>query len=114
MISYVTIRELYDLCQAGSDIEMDALEYVQVQGWIRNNRKGKNIGFLAINDGTYFRNAQGVYSSDLSNFEEISSYGNGTSVTMIGKFKVTPDGKQPFEIEVTEVVLEGACSSDYP
>ncbi len=114
MISYVTIRELYDLCQAGSDIEMDALEYVQVQGWIRNNRKGKNIGFLAINDGTYFRNAQGVYSSDLSNFVEISSYGNGTSVTMIGKFKVTPDGKQPFEIEVTEVVLEGACSSDYP
>ena len=114
MISYVTIRELYDLCQAGSDIEMDALEYVQVQGWIRNNPKGKNIGFLAINDGTYFRNAQGVYSSDLSNFEEISSYGNGTSVTMICKFKVTPDGKQPFEIEVTEVVLEGACSSDYP
>ena len=114
MMSYVTIRELYDLCQMASEIELDALEYVQIQGWVRNNRKGKNVGFLAINDGTYFRNAQGVYSESLSQFEEIGTYANGTSITMVGKFKATPDGKQPFEIEITEVVLEGACSSDYP
>lgn len=114
MISYLTIRECYDLLAFGSDIEQDALEYIQLQGWIRTNRKSKNVGFIELNDGTYFRNAQCVYSSDLEQFEEIGKYSTGTAVTVVGKFVATPDGRQPFEIQVTEVVLEGSCSDDYP
>ncbi|HEY4537691.1 MAG TPA: asparagine--tRNA ligase [Erysipelothrix sp.] len=114
MISYLTIRECYDLLAFGSDIEQDAIEYIQLQGWIRTNRKSKNVGFIELNDGTYFRNAQCVYSSDLEQFEEIGKYSTGTAVTVVGKFVATPDGRQPFEIQVTEVVLEGSCSDDYP
>ena len=33
---------------------------------------------------------------------------------MTGKYLPTPENKQPFEIQVTEVVLEGACDNSYP
>ena len=114
MISYMTVRECYDLLAMGSDFELDTIEYIQLQGWIRTNRNGKNVGFIELNDGTYFRSAQCVYATELDNYEEIGKYGTGSAITVTGRFKPTPDGRQPFEIEVTEVVLEGACSSDYP
>lgn len=110
----MTIRECYDLISLGSSIEIDAIEYIQIQGWIRTNRKGKNVGFIELNDGTYFRSAQCVYGENLENFEAITKYNTGTAVTVNGKFKVTPEGRQPFEIEVTELVLEGDCDPEYP
>lgn len=114
MISYLTIRELYDLISYGSEFELDAIEYVQLQGWIRTNRKGKAVGFIELNDGTYFRNAQCVYAAELPNYDEIGKYGTGAAITVTGKFKLTPDGRQAFEIEVTEVILEGDADSSYP
>ena len=114
MISYVTIRELYDLISYGNEVEIDSLEYVQLQGWVRTNRKGKNVGFIELNDGTYFRNAQCVYEAALENYDEVGKYLNGTALTITGEFVLTPDGRQPFEILVKEIVLEGACDSDYP
>ena len=33
---------------------------------------------------------------------------------MTGKLKLTPDGKQPFEIEATHLVVEGTCDEDFP
>ena len=114
MISYMTVREMYDLISYGNEVEIDSIEYVQIQGWVRTNRKGKNVGFLEINDGTYFRNAQCVYENELEDYDEIGKYGNGTALTVTGQFVLTPDGRQPFEILIKEVVLEGACDSDYP
>ena len=114
MISFMTVRELYDLVSYGSEVEVDAVEYIQLQGWVRTNRQGKNVGFIEINDGTYFRNAQCVYEASLENYLEIGKYANGTALTITGQFVLTPDGRQPFEILVTEVELEGSCDSDYP
>ena len=113
MLTETTVRELYELT-FGADIEKDQIEYVFLQGWIRTNRAGKNIGFIALNDGTYFKNAQLVYSEDLANFDEISKYLTGTAISVTGKYVPTPENKQPFEIQVTEIVLEGACDSSYP
>lgn len=115
MPTEISIRELYELVQEGSHLEKDQLEYVQLQGWVRTNRFGKNVSFIALNDGTYFRNAQIVYSADtLSNYEEVGKYLTGTALSVIGKFVETPDARQPFEIQATEIVLEGACDSTYP
>ena len=113
MLTETTVRELYELT-FGADIEKDQIEYVFLQGWIRTNRAGKNVGFIALNDGTYFKNAQLVYSEDLANFDEISKYLTGTAISVTGKYVPTPENKQPFEIQVTEIVLEGACDSSYP
>lgn len=115
MPTEISIRELYGLVQQGTELEKDQLEYVQLQGWVRSNRFGKNVSFIALNDGTYFKNAQIVYSADsLSNYEEVGKYLTGTALTVIGRFVVTPGARQPFEIQATEIVLEGACDSSYP
>ena len=70
MPTEMSIREMYELIHEGTQMEIDQVEYVQLQGWIRTNRSGKNVSFIALNDGTYYQNAQIVYSSDvLSNYE---------------------------------------------
>lgn len=114
MNALMTVRELYELIQADSPLESDGLEYIQVQGWVRTNRNNKNVGFIELNDGTYFRNIQLVYSADLAQFEEITHYLTGSALTVSGKLKLTPENKQPFELDVKEVSLEGNCEADYP
>ena len=55
-----------------------------------------------------------MYTQDLKNFKEVEKYPTGAALTVTGKFVLTPEGKQPFEIQVTEVILEGDCDRDYP
>ena len=110
----MTVRECYELVKEGSMLELDTMGLVQVQGWVRTNRNNKNVGFIELNDGTYFRSIQLVYASDLEQFEEATRYLTGTALTVIGSFKLTPGMKQPFEIEVKSFNLEGACDPDYP
>ena len=114
MFEFMTIRELYEIVLSAYHVELDSLEYVQLQGWIRTNRCSGKLGFIELNDGTYFRNAQLVYMQELKNFAEVEKYPTGAAITVTGKLKLTPDGKQPFEIVVTEAVLEGDCDRDYP
>ncbi|MBP3868773.1 MAG: asparagine--tRNA ligase [Solobacterium sp.] len=114
MLSDMTVRELYEMTIDGSDMEKDQVEYVYLQGWIRTNRSGKNVGFIALNDGTYFKNAQIVYADSLPNYAEIGKLLTGAAVSVTGKYVATPENKQPFEIQATEVVVEGVCDNTYP
>lgn len=114
MFEFMTARELYEIIFSGSQVELDSIEYVQLQGWIRTNRNSGKLGFIELNDGTYFRNVQLVYDAELKNFKEVEKFKTGCAITVTGKLKLTPEGKQPFEIVVTEVVLEGDCDEDYP
>lgn len=114
MFEFMTIRELYEIIISGSHVELDSMEYIQLQGWIRTNRSSGKLGFIELNDGTYFRNAQLVYDVELKNFKDIEKLNTGCALTVTGKLKLTPEGKQPFEILVTEISIEGACDSDYP
>ena len=56
MFEFYTIRELYEITKANVPMEVDGLEYVQLQGWIRTNRDNGSVGFIELNDGTYFKN----------------------------------------------------------
>ena len=115
MPTEMSIRELYQLAKDGTTLELDQLDFVQLQGWVRTNRAGKNVSFIALNDGTFFKNAQIVYSSDtLSNYAEVAKYLTGTAISVVGKFVLTPEASQPFEIQATEINLEGECDSTYP
>ena len=114
MFEFMTIRKLYDLIKTNNILEMDSLQYVQLQGWIRTNRCNGSVGFIELNDGTFFKNCQLVYTPQLANFSEISKCLTGAALTVIGKFKLTPENKQPFEIELTEATIEASCSNDYP
>ena len=56
MLTFMTVRELYEMACSGSTMETDQIEYAQLQGWVRTNRNNGSIGFIELNDGTYFRN----------------------------------------------------------
>ena len=71
MLSYMTTHELYDIAYSGSEVEKDSLEYVELSGWVRTNRCNGQVGFIELNDGTYFKNTQVVYTKDTQGFEEI-------------------------------------------
>ena len=101
MFDFMTIRELYEIIFSGSHVELDSMEYIQLQGWVRTNRSSGKLGFIELNDGTYFRNAQLVYDVELKNFKDIEKLNTGCALTVTGKLKLTPEGKQPFEILVT-------------
>ena len=114
MFEFITVRELFEL-YINDRTQLDGIEYVELQGWIRTNRNSGKVGFMALNDGTYFKNVQIVYLEDtLDNYHEASHISTGSAVKVTGKLKLTPEGKQPFEIEATEIVVEGACADDYP
>ncbi|NLC34372.1 MAG: asparagine--tRNA ligase [Erysipelothrix sp.] len=113
-MEFVTVRELYELVQTQAQVQLDSLEYVELQGWIRTNRDSGKIGFIEFNDGTYFKSTQIVYTSELESFETVTSYNTGTAISVRGKLVLTPDAKQPFEILATEIKLEGSTTEDYP
>ncbi len=104
----INIRDLY------RNKEEYLNKEVSIGGWLRNIRDGKNFGFLVINDGTFFEPIQVVYADSLNNFAEINKLNVGAALIVKGTLVPTPQAKQPFEIQATEVVIEGESSADYP
>ena len=99
------------------DIYKDYKKYIDknitLQGWIKSHRKQKDFGFIDFNDGTYFKNLQVVYESNLKNFDEIAKLHIGSAITVKGKL-IKSQGKQDFELSLSEITLEGDCPDDYP
>ena len=89
-------------------------QQVTIGGWVRSNRNSKNFGFIVVNDGTFFEPIQVVYGDGLENYEEVCKINVGAAVIVKGQLVPTPEAKQPFEIQATEVTVEGASSADYP
>ncbi|MBQ7680094.1 MAG: asparagine--tRNA ligase, partial [Butyrivibrio sp.] len=87
---------------------------ITVGGWIRSIRDSKTVGFIVINDGTYFTPLQIVYTETLSNFAEVSKLNVGSAIIATGTLVATPQAKQPFELQATSVEVEGASTPDYP
>ena len=70
---------------------------VTISGWIRTLRASNAFGFIEVNDGSFFKNIQVVFSSELANFKEISKLPISSSITVKGKLIETPEAKQPFK-----------------
>ncbi len=87
---------------------------IVIGGWIRTSRTSKNFGFIELNDGTFFKNVQIVFSEDLENFEEVGKYAISAALIITGKLELTPDAKQPFEIKASRIELAADSDKDYP
>ncbi|MGD9567182.1 MAG: asparagine--tRNA ligase [Sedimentibacter sp.] len=87
---------------------------VVVEGWIKTIRDSKNFGFIELNDGTFMKNIQVVFESNLENFEEVRKYSTGSAITVEGKLVLTPEAKQPFEIKANRITMEAVSDSSYP
>ena len=86
---------------------------VTIGGWVRSNRNSKNFGFIVVNDGTFFEPIQVVYGNGLDNYDEVGKINVGAAIIVRGTLVLTPDAKQPFEIQAAEVTVEGASTPDY-
>ena len=104
----ITVRELF------RNTEKYAGQEIEIGGWVRNKRPSKQFGFIVINDGTYFTPVQVVYNDTLENFQEISKINVGAALIVKGTLELTPNAKQPFEIQASSVSVEGPSSGDYP
>ncbi|MGN8772792.1 asparagine--tRNA ligase [Candidatus Weimeria sp. HCP3S3_B5] len=107
-------QELTDVKQLFTDTERYVGTTVKVAGWVRSNRSSKNVGFLVVNDGTYFTPLQVVYTADTKDFDKLGSINVGTAVIAEGELVATPDAKQPFELSARVVEIEGESTPDYP
>ena len=87
---------------------------IEIGGWVRNKRPSKQFGFIVLNDGTYFTPVQVVYNDSIPNFQEISKINVGAALIVKGTLVLTPNAKQPFEIQASSVTVEGPSSGDYP
>ncbi len=88
---------------------------VTVCGWIRTNRDSKTLGFMDVNDGSCFKGVQVVFEANkVADFSAVAKLNVGTAVIVTGDLILTPEAKQPFEINANTVEVEGASTPDYP
>ena len=105
----VTVRQLY------RETEQFADQKITVRGWIRTNRGSNKFGFIELNDGSFFKSVQIVYEAELlDNFSEISKAPISAALNVTGRFVLTPDAKQPFEIKAEQIAIEADSAADYP
>ncbi len=105
----VKIAELYKDSARFADKE------ITVCGWVKTIRDSKALGFMQLNDGSFFKDLQVVFVEDkVKNFREVAKLNVGSAVCVKGSLLLTPQAKQPFEIQATEVFIEGESTSDYP
>lgn len=107
-MNLMTVKELYKNRDAYFNQE------ISIGGWVRSNRDSKAFGFLVVADGTFFEPIQVVYHDTMGNFGEIAKLGVGSAVIVKGILTPTPEAKQPFEIQASEVAIEGPSAPDYP
>lgn len=107
-------RERVDIRELFKNTDAYAGKHITVVGWVRTNRDSKNFGFIVLNDGTFFTPLQVVYHDTLSNFAEAAHLNVGTAIYASGILTLTPDAKQPFELQADEITVEGPSDPDYP
>ena len=90
-------------------------EEVNVKGWVRTRRGNKNVGFVALNDGSTIHNMQVVI--DVARFGEefLKPITTGACINVNGKLVESMGKGQSVEIQATEIEIYGeADPTTYP
>ena len=104
----ITVKELYKETNKFKD------KKITIEAWVKTVRDSKTFGFIELNDGTFFKNVQVVFTDQLDNFEEIRKLTISSSIKVTGKFVLTENAKQPFEIQATNIEIESLSDNTYP
>lgn len=105
---------ILDLKQIYEDPERYLNRTITLQGWIRNHRGQKTLGFIEFYDGTVFNSLQLVYTDEHSDFAAISALKIGAAITAEGRLQESPAAGQDYEVAVSGIKLEADCADDYP
>ena len=84
-----------------------------VCGWVRTARDSKNVGFLALNDGTCLNHLQIVIDKSSGIEVDPEATKLGASLKVVGEV-VKNDRNNTNEINAKEITVLGVCPADYP
>lgn len=87
---------------------------ITVAGWVKTSRSSKEVGFIELNDGTFFKNLQVVFESNLDNFNDIEKLPIGSSLKIEGTLVESPAEGQSFELKAEKITIINAALPDYP
>ena len=87
---------------------------VCVKGWVRTKRGSKAVNFIALNDGSTIKNVQVVADVEKFDPELMKQITTGACLSVEGILVQSQGAGQSSEIQATDIVLLGACGSDYP
>ncbi len=104
----ITIKNLY------TQIDQYKNKTITIEGWVRTVRNSKTFGFIELNDGTFFKNVQIVFTNELQNFENICKLTISSSIQVKGKLVITENAKQPFEIQANNIEIQNLSDNTYP
>ena len=104
----LVVKDLY------RDTEKYVNQTVTLEGWVRTVRDSKAFGFIELNDGSFFKNVQIVFTDALNNFDSVRKLTISSSIKVIGTLVLTENAKQPFEIQASEIEIESLSDSSYP
>lgn len=96
------------------DTETYVNQTVTIEGWVRTVRDSKTFGFMEINDGSFFKTVQVVFTDKLTNFAELCKLTISSAVKVTGTLVKTENAKQAFEIQADEVIIESVSDRSYP
>lgn len=90
-------------------------EEVNVKGWVRTRRGNKNVGFVALNDGSTINNIQIVIDIPTFGEEFIKPITTGACINVNGILVASQGQGQSVEIQATEIEIYGAADpATYP
>ncbi|HNQ67129.1 MAG TPA: asparagine--tRNA ligase [Bacteroidales bacterium] len=90
-------------------------EVITVMGWVRTKRVSKNVGFIALNDGSTINNLQVVIEVTPEIDELLSKVHTGASLIIIGKTVESVGSGQQVELLCSNIQLLGQANPDeYP
>lgn len=88
---------------------------VTVNGWVRTKRVSKNVGFIALNDGSTIQNLQVVIEGESMDEEQMARIHSGASLRITGELIESPGQGQNVELKATAVEILGEANPDeYP
>lgn len=108
MMEKLVIKSLY------RDTEKYLNQTVTIEAWVRTVRDSKTFGFMEMNDGSFFKTVQVVFTDKLTNFTELCKLTISSAVKVTGTLVKTENAKQPFEIQAEEIVIESISDRSYP
>ena len=104
----ILVKDLYRNTEDFSNKE------VMLQGWVRTVRDSKTFGFIELNDGSFFKNVQIVFTDKLNNFSELCKLTISSAIEVTGTLIITENAKQPFEIQASKISVLSNSDSSYP
>lgn len=88
---------------------------INVRGWVRTRRGNKNVGFIALNDGSTIHNIQVVVDMAKFDDEQLKPITTGAAISVNGRLSESMGSGQNVEIQADEILIYGTADPEkYP